>query len=102
VRILIWGIGGGGAHRGELVTVMQVSAGELVTAGQRSGGEHQLRVRGAAVSSGGDCCSDGGACRWPEVALDGRVASATEGGGRLGASTVACGGRWLSGRLGVA
>jgi hypothetical protein len=36
------------------------------------------------------------------VALDGKVASANEGGGRLGASTVPCSGRWLNGRLGVA
>jgi hypothetical protein len=34
--------------------------------------------------------------------LDGKVASANEGGGRLGASTVPCSGHWLSDRLGVA
>jgi hypothetical protein len=54
-----------------------------------------------AVSSSGGRCGDRGARRWPEVALDGKVALATEGGGRLGASTVACSGRWLSGRHGV-
>jgi hypothetical protein len=59
-------------------------------------------VHGAAVSSGGGCCGDGGARRWLEVVLDGRVASETKGGGRLGALTVACSAQWLSGRLGVA
>jgi hypothetical protein len=54
------------------------------------------------VSSGGGHCSDGGAHRWPKVALDGKAASAIEGAGQLGASMVSCGGRWLSGRLGVA
>jgi hypothetical protein len=33
-----------------------------------------------------------GARRWPEVALDKKVASANEGGGRLGASSGPCGG----------
>jgi hypothetical protein len=61
----------------------------------------RLGARGAAVSSGGGRYGDGGARRWSKVALDGRAASATEGGGRLGASMVACGRRWLSGRLGV-
>jgi hypothetical protein len=76
--------------------------GEPATAGQRRGGEHQLGVRGPAVSSGGGCYGDGGERRWPEVALNGRAASATEGGGQLSASTVACSGWWLNGRLGVA
>jgi hypothetical protein len=82
--------------------VMQVGGGEPATAGRTRGGERRLEVHGAAVSSGGGCCGDGGACRWLEVALDGRAASAIEGGGRLGASTIACGGRWLSDRFGVA
>jgi hypothetical protein len=72
-----------------------------VTAGQRRGGGRRLRVHGAAVSSGGGCCGDRGAHRWPKVALDGKAASANEGGGRLGASTVPCGGRWLSDWHGV-
>jgi hypothetical protein len=67
--------------------VTQVDGGEPATAGGRSGGERRLEVRGAAVSSGGGHYGDGGARRWPEVALDGMVASATEGGGRLNAST---------------
>jgi hypothetical protein len=54
------------------------------------------------VSSGGGRCGDRGAHRWSEVALDRKAASASEGDGRLGASTVPCGGRWLSDRLGVA
>jgi hypothetical protein len=74
---------------------------EPATAGQRRGGGRRLRVRGAVVSSGGGCCGDGGAHRWPEVALDGKAALANEGGGRLGASTVPCGGRWLSDWHGV-
>jgi hypothetical protein len=96
------GIGSGGAHRGRLAAVKQVASGEPAMAGQRRGGGRRLGVRGAAVSSGGGHCCDGGAHRWPEVALDGKAASTNEGGGRLGASTVPCGGRWLSGRLGVA
>jgi hypothetical protein len=99
VRTPIWGIGGGGAHHGGLAAAMQVGSGEPATAGRKRGGEHRLRVHGAAVSSGGGHCGDGGAHRWPEVALDGKVVSATEGGGRLGASTVSCGGLWLSGLL---
>jgi hypothetical protein len=67
----------------------------------RNGG-HRLRVHGVAVSSGGGRCGDRGARRWLEVALDGKAASATEGGSRLSASMVPCGGQWLSGRLGVA
>jgi hypothetical protein len=102
VRVPIWGICGGGAHRGGLTAAMQVGRGEPTMAGGRRGGERWLGVHGAVVSSGGGCCGDRGACRWPEVALDGRVASATKGGGRLVASTVACGGWWFSGRLGVA
>jgi hypothetical protein len=96
VRVPIWGIGGGGAHRGGLTAAMQVGGGESAMAGQRRGGERRLRVRGAAASLGGGRCGDRGARRWLEVALDGRAASATEGGGRLGALTVACGGRWFS------
>jgi hypothetical protein len=102
VRVLIWGIGGEGTHRDGLTTVMQVSGGESARAGRRRGGERWLGVRGAAVSLGGGRCGDGGAHQWPEVALNGRAASATEGGSRLGASMVACGERWLSDRLGVA
>jgi hypothetical protein len=101
VRVLIWGMGGGGAHHGGLTAAMQVGGGEPVMASRRRGGERQLGVCGEAVSSGGGRCGDGGARQWPEVALDGMAASATKGGGRLGASTVACGGRWLSDRLGV-
>jgi hypothetical protein len=62
------------------VAVTQVGGGEPATVGRRRGGEHQLVVRGAAVSLGGGRCGDGGARQWPEVALDGRAASATEGG----------------------
>jgi hypothetical protein len=102
VRVLIWGIGGGGAHRCGLTAMKQVGGGELATAGQRSGGEHWLGVHGAAVSSSGGRCGDRGARRWSEVALGGRAASAAEGGGRLSASMVSCGGQWLSNRLGVA
>jgi hypothetical protein len=80
----------------------QVSGGDLAMAGRRRGGWHRLGVRGAAVGSGGGRCSDGGACRWPKVALDEEVTSTNEGGGRLGASMVPSCGRWLSGRLGVA
>jgi hypothetical protein len=102
VRVPIWGIGGGGAHRGGLAAVKQVISGEPTMAGRRRGGERRVRVRVAAVSSGEGRCGDGGARRWPKVALDGRAASTTEGGGRIGASTVGCGGRWLSSRLGMA
>jgi hypothetical protein len=102
VRVPICGIGSGGAHRGGLAVVKQVGGGEPAMAGRRRGGGCWLRVRGAAVSSGEGRCGDGGACWWPEVALDGKATSANEGGGRLGASTVPCGGRWLSDRLGVA
>jgi hypothetical protein len=66
-------------------------------AGRRGGGGRWLEVHGVAVSLGRDCCSDGGAHRWLEVVLDGKAASASEGGGRLGASTDSCGGRWLRG-----
>jgi hypothetical protein len=102
VKVPIWGIGGGGAHRGGLTVVRQVSGGSLATAGRRRGGGRRLTVRGVTVSSGGGRCGDGGAHWWSEVAVDGKAALATEGGSRLGASTVSCGGRWLSGRLGVA
>jgi hypothetical protein len=102
VRVLIWNIGSGGAHHGGLTTATQVGGGEPAMAGRRRGRERQLGVRGAAVSSGRGHCSDGGARRWLEVALNRRAPSATECGGRLGALTVACGGRWLSGRLGMA
>jgi hypothetical protein len=43
-------------------------------ASQRRGGERRILVRGAVVSSGGRRCSDGGAHRWPEVALNGKAA----------------------------
>jgi hypothetical protein len=82
--------------------VKQVSGGEPATVGRRRGGGHWLGVRGVAVSSGRGRCGDGGARRWPEVVLDRKVASANEGGGRLGASTVPCRGWWLGGRLGMA
>jgi hypothetical protein len=97
VRVLIWGIGGGGAHRGGLAAAKQVDGGEPTTVGQRRGGEHRLGIRGAVVSSGGGRCGDEGARQWPEVALNGKAASITEGGNWLGASTVSCGGRWLRG-----
>jgi hypothetical protein len=102
VRVLIWYIGSGGAHRGGLAAAKQVGGGEPATAGRRRGGGHPLGICGAAVSSGRGHRGDGGARRWPKVALDGEAASTNEGGDRLGASTVPCGGRWLSGRLGVA
>jgi hypothetical protein len=73
VRTPIWGIGGGGAHHGGLAAAMQVGSGEPATAGRKRGGEHRLGVHGAAVSSGGGHCGDGGAHRWPEVALDGKA-----------------------------
>jgi hypothetical protein len=44
-------------------------------ASQRRGGERRIGVRGAVVSSGRGRCSDGGAHRWPEVALNGKAAS---------------------------
>jgi hypothetical protein len=102
VSILIWGIGSGGAHHVGLTAVKQVGDGEPMTAGRRRGGGHWLGVRGAAVSSGGGRCGDGGAHRWPEVALDGKAISANEGGGQLSVSAVHCKGRWPSGWLGVA
>jgi hypothetical protein len=102
VRVPIWGIGGRGAHHGGLAAATQVGGGEPATAGRRRGGEHRLGVHGAEVSSDGGRYGDRGARRWPEVALIGTAASATEGGGRLGASTVSCGVRWLSSRLNVA
>jgi hypothetical protein len=37
VRVLTWGIGGGGAHRGGLATAKQVGGGEPAMAGQRRG-----------------------------------------------------------------
>jgi hypothetical protein len=52
VRVSIWGIGGGGAHRGGLTAAKQVGGGEPATASQRRGGGRRLGVRGAAVSSG--------------------------------------------------
>jgi hypothetical protein len=74
VRVPIWGIGDGGAYRGGLAAATQVSGVEPATVGRRRGGERRLRVCGGAVSSGGGRCGDGGARRWPEVALDGRAA----------------------------
>jgi hypothetical protein len=90
------------AHRGGLTTAKQVGDAEPAMAGRRKGGGRRLRVRGAAVSSGRGRCGDRGARRWSVVALNGKAASANEGGGWLGASTVPCGGWWLSDRLGVA
>jgi hypothetical protein len=69
-------IGNGGAHRGGLAAVKQVDGGEPATAGRRRDGGRRLRIHGAAVSSGGGHCGDGGARRWPEVALDGKAALA--------------------------
>jgi hypothetical protein len=102
VRVPIGGIGNGGAHHGGLAAVNQVGGGEPAMVGRRRGGGHWLRVRGVAVSSGGGHCGGRGACRWPEVALDRKVAMANEGSGWLGASSGPCGGQWLSGRLHVA
>jgi hypothetical protein len=102
MRVPIWGIGSGGAHRGGLAVRKHVGGGEPVMAGRRRGGGCRLRVHGEAVSSSGGCCGGGGARRWSEVALDGKAASANEGGDQLSASTGPCGGQWLSGRLGVA
>jgi hypothetical protein len=59
VRVPIWCIGSGEAHRGGLTAVKQVGSGEPATAGRRRGGGHRLGVRGAAVSSGGARCGDG-------------------------------------------
>jgi hypothetical protein len=81
VRIPIWGIGSRGTHCGRLVKVKQVGGGEPVTAGRRRGGGRRLGVRGAAVSSGRGNFGDGGARRSSEVVLDGKAASANEGGG---------------------
>jgi hypothetical protein len=90
-------IGNGGAHRGGLTAVKQVDGGEPATAGRRRDGGRRLRIHGAAVSSGGGHCGDGGARRWPEVALDGKAAPAgEEEGGRLSASMIPYGGRRLS------
>jgi hypothetical protein len=84
--------------------VKQVGGREPAMAGPRRGrgGGHRLGVRGAVVSSGEGHGGGGGARRWSEVALDGKAASANEGGGWLSASMGPCGGQWLSGRLGVA
>jgi hypothetical protein len=79
VRVPIWGIGREGAQRGGLAEMKQVDVGEPAMIGQRRGGERWLGVHGAAVSSGRGHCGDRGARRWPEVALDGKAASATEG-----------------------
>jgi hypothetical protein len=62
-------------------------------AGRRRGGGRRLGVHGAAVSSIGGRCGDGGARRWPKVALDGIAASANEGRGRLCASMGPSGGQ---------
>jgi hypothetical protein len=102
VRVPIWGIGSRGAHRGGLVVAKQVGGGESAMAGQRRGGGRWLGVHGEAVSSSGGRCGDERARQWSVVALDGKVASASVGGSRLGASMVSCGRWWLSGRLGVA
>jgi hypothetical protein len=55
--------------------------GEPATAGRRRGGELQLRVHGAAVSSGGGRCGDGGARRWP--ATGGRPQQPKEAAGSV-------------------
>jgi hypothetical protein len=68
VRVPIWDIGGGGAHRGGLAVAKQDSSGELVMAGRRRGQERWLEVHGAAVSSGSGRC---GGARW-EGSLDNR------------------------------
>jgi hypothetical protein len=102
VRILIWGIDSGGAHHGRLVVAKHVGGAESAMTGWRRGGGHRLGVHRAAVSTGGGHCGDGGAHRWPEVVLDGKAALANEGGGRVGALMVPCGGQWLSGQLEVA
>jgi hypothetical protein len=72
VRVLIWGKGGRGAHWGGLAVVKLVGGREPAMAGRRRGGECWLRVRRAAVSSGGCRCGDGGARRWSEVRSTGR------------------------------
>jgi hypothetical protein len=93
----IWGIGSGGAHRGGLTEVKQVGGWEPVTTGWRRDGGCWLRVRGAAVCSGGGHCGDGGARRWPEVALNGKAASAGEvEGGWPDALMIPYGGRRLN------
>jgi hypothetical protein len=93
VRVPIWGIGSGGAHRGELAVAKQVGGGEPTTAGQRRGGGHWLRVRGAAVSSSKGCCSGGRARHWPEEGGAGGVLTAEEGSRRqLRRATQRCGG----------
>jgi hypothetical protein len=93
VRVLIWGTGSGGAHRGELAAAKQVSGGGPATAGQRRGGGHRLGVRGAMVSSSGGRCGGGRARRWLEEAGAGEVLTAEEGSRhRLGRSTRRCGG----------
>jgi hypothetical protein len=97
VRVPIWGIGSGGAHRGGLAAAKQVDGGEPATTGQRRGGGRRLRVRGAAVSSSRGHCSDGGARRWPQVALDGKAAFAGEEEcSQLSALMIPYGGRRLS------
>jgi hypothetical protein len=50
VRVLIWGIGGRGAHCGGLTAATQVGGGEPAMIGWRSGGERWLGVRGAKVA----------------------------------------------------
>jgi hypothetical protein len=61
VRVPIWSIGSGGAHHGGLMMMKQVGGGEPAMVGRRRGGGRRLRVHGAAVSSGGGRCGDGGA-----------------------------------------
>jgi hypothetical protein len=50
VGVLIWGIGGGGAHCGGLTAATQVGGGEPAMIGWRSGGERWLGVCGAEVA----------------------------------------------------
>jgi hypothetical protein len=103
MRVLIWGIGSGGAHRGRLTAAKQVGGGKPATAGRRRGGGHRLEVHGATVSSIGGHCGGGGACRWPKAALDGKVDSTgEEEGGRLDASTIPYEGRCLRVMVGLA
>jgi hypothetical protein len=49
VKVLIWGIGSGGAHRGGLAAAKQVGGGEPATADRRRGGGHRLGVHGVEV-----------------------------------------------------
>jgi hypothetical protein len=92
VRVPIWGIGSGGAHRGGLAGVKQVGGGEPTTTCQRRGGGHRLGVHGAAVSSSGGRCGGRGVHQLPEEAGAEEVLTTEEGSRRrLGQSTRRCG-----------